>query len=102
MAADIVEDVGLLEVIELVAAPDEASRRKASAGEIAEEDIVGNQAGHCDKAPPGGALEHLAQPAEIGDPGRGNPERSQPVEKLIAGPADQQPLLAFEKQPPDG
>src|SRR6202011_5341886 len=29
------------------------------------------------------------------------PERAEPVEKLTAGAANQQPLLAFEQEPPD-
>src|SRR5947208_1485334 len=101
MAADIVEDVGLLEVIELIAPPDEAGRRKAAAGEIGKENLVRNQAGHRDDPPAGRGVEHFAQSSEIGDPVRGDPERAEPAEKLTTGAADQQPLLAFEQQPPD-
>ena len=101
MAADVVEDVRLLQVIELVAPPDEAGRRKAAAREMGEEHIVGNQAGHRDDPPAGRAVEDVAQSAEIRDPVRRNPEPAEPVEILAAGAADQQPLLALEQQPPD-
>ena len=101
VAADIVEDVGLLEVIELVAATDEAGRRKAAAREIGEENIVRHEAGHCHDPPPGRGVENFAQSPEIRDPVGGDPERAEPVEKLSAGATGEQPLLAFEQQPPD-
>src|SRR6516164_9053034 len=101
MAADIVENIGLLKVVELVAASDKACRRKAAAGEIGEEDIVGNEAGHRDEAPAGCRIEHVAQSAKVRDAVGGYPERAEPIEELVAGAIDEQSLLAFEKQPPN-
>ena len=83
------KNVRFLQVIKLVAAPDEAGRRKAAASKIGKENIVGNQAGHGHNPPPGRGIEHLAQSAEIGDPVRGDPESAEPVEKLVARTTDQ-------------
>ena len=101
MAADVVEDVGLLQVIELVAAPNEAGRRKAAAREMGEEHIVRHEPGHRDDPPPGRGVENIAQAAEIGNPVGGDAEPAEPVEILAAGASDEQPLLPLEQQPPD-
>src|SRR5215472_14884061 len=101
MPADIVKDVGLLQVIELITAADEAGRGEAAAGEKGEEDVIGDQTGHRQDLPPSGGVEHLVQPAEIRDPVGGDPEPAQSIEKFTARTPDQQPLLALEEQPPD-
>ncbi len=112
MAADVVKDVRLLQVIELVAPPDEAGRREAARRQVGEEHIVGHEARHCDNSPAGGAIEDVAEPPEIRDAAVGlqptglsrgrDAEALQPVEIFAAGAACQQPLLAFEQEPPDG
>ena len=70
MAADVVEYVGLLKIIELVAPTNEAGRWEPSAGEMGKEHIVRDKPGHCHDPPPGGGLEDIAEPAEIRDPVR--------------------------------
>ena len=53
MAEHVVEDVGLFEVVELVGAADELSRREAPVSEVLEEDLVGHQPRHGDDLPAG-------------------------------------------------
>ena len=101
MAANIVENVRLLQIVELVAATDEAGRGKSPPGEIGEEHRIGDEARHRHDPPPGGACEHIAQPAEIRDAAGGDAKRAEPLEIFLAGPPDQQLLLALEQQPPD-
>jgi len=43
VAEHVVEDVGLLEVVELMWLADESPRRKTPVGKVLEEDIVGHQ-----------------------------------------------------------
>ena len=79
MAADVVENVRLLKVIELVAVANEAGGRKTPPGEESEKDVVRNQPGNRDNSPSGGGVEHLVQPTEIRDAIRRNSEFTQPV-----------------------
>ncbi len=51
MAEHVVEDVGLLQIIELVAPADEIARDEAAVGEMLEEHLVGHQPGHGDHLP---------------------------------------------------
>ncbi len=101
MAVDVVEDVRLLQVVELVAMPDETGRGEAPAGEKRKKHVVGNQPRHRDDAPPGHPVEDVAEAAEIGNPACGNPKALQPIEIFPTGAARQQALLALEQQAPD-
>src|SRR5262249_3664153 len=101
VAADIMENVGLLQVVELVTTTDEASRWEAAAREKSKENIVGYEAGHRDDPPSGGSIEHVAELPEIRDSACSDAERTQPVEELGTGPDDEELLVAFEKQPPN-
>jgi hypothetical protein len=67
MAEDVVEDVGLLQVVELVGPADELAGREAPVRQVVEEDLVGHQAGHGHHLPAGGLHQHLAEGLEIGD-----------------------------------
>src|SRR5438034_8012679 len=102
MAADVVEHVRFLDVVELVAAADEAGRREAPAGEMSEENVVRDEARDRHDSPAGGAVENIAEPSEIWNPVRRHPEPAEPVEIFAAGAPDQQPLLPFKQQSPDG
>src|SRR5438270_10000676 len=82
MAADVMENVRFLDVVELIAAADEAGRREAAAGEVREEDVIGDETGHGYEPPPGGAVEDIAQAPEIGNPIRRHTEPCEPVEIL--------------------
>ena len=101
VAANVVKDVRLLQVIELVAAADEACRRELPTGEKIEKHVVGHQPRHCGDAPAGRPVENVAEPSEIGDAAGGDAEPGQAVQVLAAGAVDQQPLLALEQQAPD-
>src|SRR6202035_5186492 len=64
--------------------------------------IFGPQPRYRRDAPAGGAVENVAEPAEIRDPMGRDAKALQAVEIFPAGPPVQQLLLALEQQPPDG
>src|SRR5215469_15588629 len=101
MAADIVEDVRFLKIIELVTPPNEAGRREAAAGEMGEENVIRNKTRHRHDPPPGGAVENIAQAAEIRDAARRHVEAIKTFKIFAARPPDQPALLSLEQQPPD-
>src|SRR6266446_2347343 len=101
MAADVVEHVRFLDVVELVAAADEAGRREAAASGMSEENVVRDEPGHRHDLPAGGAVENIAEPSKIRNPVRRHPEPAEPVEIFAAGAPDQQPLLPLKQQSPD-
>ncbi|MEI9992572.1 MAG: hypothetical protein WDM86_21390 [Rhizomicrobium sp.] len=80
MAEHVVEDVRLLDIVELVGAPDELAGGKAAVGEVVEEDLVGHQRRHGDDAPAGQLLKPVRQPLEIGNGVGHQVEPLQPVE----------------------
>src|SRR6516225_10291270 len=65
VAADVVEDVGFLKIIELIATPNKTGRGEPAAREMGEENIVRHKTGDRDDPPAGGGIENIAQPAEI-------------------------------------
>jgi beta-aspartyl-peptidase (threonine type) len=85
VTTDIMEDVGLLEIIELIAPPNKAGRREPAARQVGEKDVIRNKPGNRHDPPAGRRVENLAQPAEIGDAIRRNTELVQPVEKFATG-----------------
>jgi hypothetical protein len=100
MTEDIVENVGFLQVVELILAADEAGRGKAPIGEVIEEHIVGDEAGHGNDAPARRTLQRLVQAAEIGNAFGFDAERFQTVEKRLAGAAREDRFLAMEQRAP--
>src|SRR5208282_4899260 len=101
MAADVVEDVRLLEIVKLVAAPEKTSRGEPAAGEMGEENVVRDEARHRDDPPPGGSVENIAEAPEIGNAVGRDAKPAQPFEIFATGAPDQQALLSFEQQSPD-
>ncbi len=85
MAENIVEDVGLLEIIHLLFGADEGSGRKSPVRQMIEEDIVGNELGDRNDAPAGDPFEPIAQPFHVGDAGFGELERVHHRGELVAG-----------------
>jgi hypothetical protein len=81
MAEDVVEDVGLLQVVELVGPADELAGREAPVRQVVEEDLVGHQAGHGHHLPAGGLHQHLAEGLEIGDAVGAMGRASRPLRK---------------------
>src|SRR5258708_5871748 len=65
MAEDRVEDVGLLKIIELIGAADEAGRGKAPVSEMREEHITRHQTGNRRNGPAGGGFQRFVETAEI-------------------------------------
>src|SRR5262249_28060281 len=102
MTADIMENIGLLQVVELVAATNKAGRRKTPGREEGEEHIVRNESRHCDDAPTGRAIEDVAEPAKIGDAMGRDAQAPQTLEILAASPVLQKVLLALEQEAPNG
>src|SRR3989442_464933 len=77
---DIMEAVGLLEVIELIWPANEEGRWEPPAGEMGEEHIVRDEPGHSHDLPSCGGIEDIAEAAEIRDPVRLHTEPSEPFE----------------------
>ncbi len=95
------EDVGLLQVVELVGPADEASGGEAPVGEVVEEHLVRHQARHCDHPPAGQGLQLLVHDPEVGDPVAVQVESLQPVQERLAGAPVEQRFLALIQGDPD-
>ena len=65
MAEDVMETVGLLQIIEAVGSPDEIADRKAALGKHREKGIIGYQPRHRNAAPAGQRLKPRVQTVEI-------------------------------------
>jgi len=100
MAEHVVEDVGLLQIIELVGFADELAGDEAAIGEMLEEDIVGDEARHRDHRPAGGPAQFLVEFVEIGNSGAGEMEHVEPIEEFLRGAAGQHRRLAREEGVP--
>jgi hypothetical protein len=61
VAKDVVEDVGFLEIIQLLLGSDEGTGRKAPIGEVIEENVIGNELGHRNDAPAGNLFKSVTQ-----------------------------------------
>ena len=81
MPEDVVEQVGLIKIIELVMSADEIADRKHLVGEHREEHRVGHQPRHRDRSPSGAWLEPCVELGEIGHPGVRQPQQVEPVAK---------------------
>ena len=103
MAADVVKDVRLLQIVELVAAADEAGGRKAPvARESAKKTSSGTSPGTATMRHPVARSRMSLEPrGNRGCPSAATPRPAQPVEILAAGAPGQQPLLPLEQQAPD-
>src|SRR5260370_14551573 len=102
MAEDVVEDVGVLEVVELSALADELACREAPIGEMFEEHLVGNEARYRDDWPPGMLHRDVAQPSEVRDLVGADRQVAHPLQELLAGTAGEQLRLTLEQRLPDG
>ena len=65
MAENIMEDVGLLEIVQLACRTNETARRKSAISQVLEKDFVGNQAVHRHHAPARERLEFLIQAFKV-------------------------------------
>ena len=99
MAEEVVEDVGLHDVVELVLLADPAGDREATAREVLEEDEVGHEPGNRHEPPAGGRAQLAVDDLEAGDAGR-VVERAQGGLVLGAGASrDELDLPAVEPSP---
>jgi hypothetical protein len=102
VAEDVVEDVGLLQVVALRRRADEPARDERSVGEVSEEDAVGHQAGHGDDAPAGELLQPLGQLVEVGNAGPRQLQHLEAGEEFRRGAALEHLRLAGEQAIPEG
>ena len=100
MAEQIVEEVGLLDVIDLVGATDPPCHRETAVGQVVEEIQFRQQAFDADQGPAGGGFEHRVDVGELRDAVRGHPHRVLRGEEFVAGAADQDLALALVQLPP--
>ena len=101
MAEHVVEDVGLLDIVEAVGGADEIAGREAALREMLEEDVVGDEAGDRDDRPAGAREQPLVELVEIGDAGLRQVQHVEAAEEIGDRPALQQLLLAREERVPD-
>ena len=100
MAENVVEQVGLLEIIELREAADEIAHRKHPLGQHREEDQVGHQPRHRHRAPPGPRFQLGVQLGQVGNPRLRQMEQIEPVEKRRDDALAQRRDLPFEQDIP--
>ncbi len=101
MAEHVVEAVGRLEIVELVARADEIADRKNALRKHREEDLVGHQPRHRYRAPAGARRQDRVQPLDVGNAGMREPEQVDPVEEGGNDARSQQFDLPREQQVPD-
>ena len=100
MAEQIVEAVGRLEIIELVAGADEIADREHALAQHGEEDRVGHQPRHRDGAPAGARLEDRVELPELGHARVRQPQQVDPVKERRDDAGAEQIDLAGEQQVP--
>src|SRR5207253_6700115 len=100
VAEQIVETVRLLEIIQLLALPDEIADRKYPRAEHGEKDLVGDQPGHRHGPPAGARLQNRVQFIEVRRARVRQPEQLYAVEERLHHPRPEQLDLASEQQAP--
>ena len=100
MPEDIVEDIGLLDVIELLTRADEVAGGKPTVGEVVEEHLIGDQHRHRHHGPAGERTELFIESTELGDAAASEVEPLQPLHERAAGtPREQRHLPRIEIVP---
>ena len=100
MAEEIVEEIGLGDVVDLVGLADPPRDRKAAVGEVVEERELGQQALDADERPAGRLREHVVELVEARDRVGRHAEALLVVDELAARAADQDLALAAEQRRP--
>ncbi len=100
MAEHVVEAVGRLEIVELLARADEIADREHPFAEHREEHVIGNKPGNRDRAPAGAWAQDRVQPVDVGHAGVRQLEQADPVEERRDHAASEQLDLAREQQVP--
>ena len=101
MAEHVVENVRLLEIIEARGRADEVAGREAAAAQMAEEDVVGNEAGHGHHSPAGSCEQPFVDLVEARDAWMRQAKHIEPAFEVADRPACKPGLLASEEQVPD-
>jgi hypothetical protein len=101
MAEDIMEYVGLLQIVELLAAADEGPGRELAVGQHLEEGTRRDEAWHRHHFPAGQPPQALIHARKVRYAFRADAERCKPVEIFLADMPFQGLLLAFEQDAPD-
>ena len=101
VAIEVVEQVGLDQIIDLLALADPHRDREAAMGEMVVEGRVGNQPGHADDAPARPRLEAGIDLGEVGD-GVAQPDRVETGQEFGTGISFGQSALALDQKPPHG
>ena len=100
VAEDLVEDVGLLQVVELVPAANEGGDGKTAISEQREEVIKGDEGWHRCHRPAGGGHQGGVDLAQLGDAVQRQVEACQPGLVFVAGLAIERRKLACNQDPP--
>ena len=100
VAEDLVEDVGLLQVVELVPAADEGGHRKLAISEQGKEAIEGDERGHGGHRPAGGGGQGGVDLPQLRDAIPRQCEPSQPRPVCVAGLALERRELARDQDLP--
>ena len=98
MAEHVMEDVGLLQIIELFGPADEIACRKATVGKMIEKDIVGHQARHSNDLPARGVHQPGVEFAIVGNARTAELQNIDPAQEGARRAARQHCTLA-RKQP---
>ena len=101
MAEEVVEKVGLDQIVDLLARADPHRHREAAVGEMVVEGGVRDEAGHPDDAPARQWLQPRVDRREVRDR-VSEFDCFQPREELVAGIALGEGMLALHEQPPHG
>jgi hypothetical protein len=100
VAEQVMEQVGLAEVIQLLGLADPPGHREAAVGQMLEEGELGQQAFDADQFPTGGLAQHRVEVVELRDAVGRHAHRALVAQELVARAADQHLLLAFEQGRP--
>lgn len=99
MAKDVMENIGLFDIVELMALADEIARGKAAVSQMVKEGVVRNQAGDRNYLPAGFGGQALVQFSEIRDTPLGQAENIEAGIERLDRTASERTLL--EEQVPD-
>ena len=102
MAEDIVENVGFLQIVELVGTANEVACHEPAIGEMVEKDVVGDKAGDRDHPPSGCCQQLFGEFNEIRDARPGQFQHVDAAHEGVGRPAGQERSLAREERVPDG
>jgi hypothetical protein len=101
VAEEVVEQIGLDQVVEFGSGADPDRHRKAAVGEVVVEGGIGDEAWHADDSPASERLQPGVDCLEVGN-GVADPERVEAFQELVAGVAAGERGLALDQDPPHG